>query len=362
MNRCSVISARIVMAFSLLALCYSSDALSQPTAPPDNPDAAKKAAPPDAQPPDAQPPTPPTPPDATGANGGQTPPDGTPTGPDGKQPDGTPPDGTQPDGTPPDSAKTPPDSTTGTPDGTKPDGTKPDGTKPDATKPDATKPDATKPDGAKPDGAKPDEPSVAVGEEEEGVELEGDEVIVIVGSRRAVRSKLDTVTAVDVLSVGDLESQGVSDMGDMLKTMVPGFNLNEQPISDAATLIRPANLRGLPPDMTVVLVNGKRRHRGAVIAFLGGGVSDGAQGVDTSVIPSIALAQVEVLRDGAAAQYGADAIAGVMNFVLRKKPRRRALSGPVRLDLRGRRRRLEAGRKLGATAHRQGLSEPQRRV
>ncbi|MEM9489454.1 MAG: TonB-dependent receptor, partial [Myxococcota bacterium] len=148
--------------------------------------------------------------------------------------------------------------------------------------------------------------------------LGDEEVIVIVGSRRRVRSRTDTLAPVDVLDVGDLESQGASDMGDMLRTLVPGFNLNEQPISDAATLIRPANLRGLPPDMTVVLVNGKRRHRGAVISFLGGGVADGAQGVDTSVIPSIALSQVEVLRDGAAAQYGADAIAGVVNFVLRK--------------------------------------------
>jgi iron complex outermembrane receptor protein len=170
----------------------------------------------------------------------------------------------------------------------------------------------------------PDEPEVEIPPEEGLVDEDslernaGSEVIVIVGSRRQVRAKTDTLAPVDVLDVADLEAQGASDMGDMLRTLVPGFNLNEQPISDAATLIRPSNLRGLPPDMTVVLVNGKRRHRGAVISFLGGGVSDGSQGVDTSVIPSIALSQVEVLRDGAAAQYGADAIAGVINFVLRK--------------------------------------------
>ncbi len=81
--------------------------------------------------------------------------------------------------------------------------------------------------------------------------------------------------------------------------------------------MRPANLRGLPSDSTLVLLNGKRRHRASVIAFLGGGINDGAQGPDISVIPSIALKQVEVLRDGAAAQYGSDAIAGVMNFVLK---------------------------------------------
>ena len=88
-------------------------------------------------------------------------------------------------------------------------------------------------------------------------------------------------------------------------------------LSDAASLVRPANLRGLPADSTLILLNGKRRHRSSVIAFLGGGINDGAQGPDISVIPSIALKQVEVLRDGAAAQYGSDAIAGVMNFVLK---------------------------------------------
>ena len=73
----------------------------------------------------------------------------------------------------------------------------------------------------------------------------------------------------------------------------------------------------MAPDHTLVLVNGKRRHRAAVIAWLGNGVADGAQGPDLSVIPAIALRQAEVLRDGAAAQYGSDTIAGVMNFELK---------------------------------------------
>ena len=102
----------------------------------------------------------------------------------------------------------------------------------------------------------------------------------------------------------------------MMQTVVPSFNVNDQPINDASTLVRPANLRGMASDHTLVLVNGKRRHRSAVITFLGGGLSDGAQGPDISVIPAAALKQVEVLRDGAAAQYGSDAIAGVINFVL----------------------------------------------
>ena len=99
--------------------------------------------------------------------------------------------------------------------------------------------------------------------------------------------------------------------------MVPSYNVNAQPISDAATIVRPANLRGLAPDHTLVLINNKRRHRAAVIYWLGNGVADGAQGPDISAIPSIALRQVEVLRDGASAQYGSDAIAGVMNFLLK---------------------------------------------
>ena len=141
------------------------------------------------------------------------------------------------------------------------------------------------------------------------------EEVVAVGTRREARSVGDSPAPVDIISGSDFTNQGAADLPDMIRTLVPSFNVNTQPISDAATLIRPANLRGLPPDNMLVLVNGKRRHRGAVISFLGSGISDGAQGPDISAIPSIALKQVEVLRDGAAAQYGSDAIAGIMNFV-----------------------------------------------
>ncbi len=143
------------------------------------------------------------------------------------------------------------------------------------------------------------------------------EEVVVTGSRRAARSAADTPAPVDVISGDDFANQGSGDMDNLLRTVVPSYNVNSQPINDAATLVRPANLRGLAPDQTLVLLNGKRRHRSAVITFLGSGVSDGAQGPDIGVIPAIALKRVEVLRDGAAAQYGSDAIAGVMNFVLR---------------------------------------------
>ncbi|MDH3644283.1 MAG: TonB-dependent receptor, partial [Gammaproteobacteria bacterium] len=146
------------------------------------------------------------------------------------------------------------------------------------------------------------------------------EEVVVVGTRRDARSASDSPVPVDVIGGDDFLNQGNTDMDSLLASLIPSYNVNAQPISDAATLVRPANLRGLPPDSTLILVNGKRRHRAAVISFLGGGIADGSQGPDLSVIPGIALKQVEVLRDGAAAQYGSDAIAGVINFVLRDEP------------------------------------------
>ncbi|MFT5453420.1 MAG: iron complex outermembrane receptor protein, partial [Enterobacterales bacterium] len=152
--------------------------------------------------------------------------------------------------------------------------------------------------------------------EEEGVN-DDDEILVIVGSRSAPRSVSDSPVPIDVIGSEELSNNGSSDMLDMLQAAVPSFTARAQPISDAATLIRPINLRGLPSDSALLLVNGKRRHRASVIAFQGGGVNDGAQGADISVIPAVAIQQVEVLRDGASAQYGSDAIAGVLNFVLK---------------------------------------------
>ncbi|KPZ54791.1 MULTISPECIES: TonB-dependent siderophore receptor [Pseudoalteromonas] len=143
------------------------------------------------------------------------------------------------------------------------------------------------------------------------------EKIAVVGTRSAPRSIGDSPVPIDIIGGEELEKSGNTDMLELLKGSVPSFNVHQNPISDAASLVRPANLRGLPSDSTLILLNGKRRHRASVIAFLGGGINDGAQGADISVIPSIALKQVEVLRDGAAAQYGSDAIAGVMNFQLK---------------------------------------------
>jgi iron complex outermembrane recepter protein len=142
------------------------------------------------------------------------------------------------------------------------------------------------------------------------------EEIVVVGSRGAPRSVGDSPVPVDVINAEELGKTGSNDLLMQLQSAVPSLNVHLQPISDAASMIRPANLRGLSSDSTLVMVNGKRRHRASVIAFQGGGVNDGSQGPDISVIPSIALKRVEILRDGAAAQYGSDAVAGVINFVL----------------------------------------------
>lgn len=142
------------------------------------------------------------------------------------------------------------------------------------------------------------------------------EEIVTIGSRRPARSVTDSLVPVDVITGDELQNMGFADIDEMLKTAIPSYNVSRHAISDAATLVRPATLRGLPPDNALVLVNGKRRHRSGVIAELGGSLAAGSQGADISAIPNLAIKQLAVLRDGAAAQYGSDAIAGVLNFEL----------------------------------------------
>ncbi|WP_457321508.1 TonB-dependent receptor plug domain-containing protein, partial [Stenotrophomonas sp. P5_B8] len=144
------------------------------------------------------------------------------------------------------------------------------------------------------------------------------ETVSVLGSRTKPRTVSSSAVPIDIISGEEFRNQGATDALDQLRVLVPSFNVSTIPIDDAASLVRPANLRGLPPDNTLLLVNGKRFHRAAVITFLGHGLSDGAQGPDLSVFPSLALEQVDVLRDGAAAQYGSDAIAGVINFGLKK--------------------------------------------
>ena len=143
------------------------------------------------------------------------------------------------------------------------------------------------------------------------------EEVVVVGTRALPRSVEDSSVPVDSIGSEDFENQGGIDMSNLIRALVPSFHVNDNPSRDLAALLRPVNLRGLAPDHTLVLMNNKRRHRGSVIQWISNGASNGAQGPDISAIPAIAIKRVEVLRDGAAAQYGSDAIAGVLNFVLK---------------------------------------------
>ena len=139
------------------------------------------------------------------------------------------------------------------------------------------------------------------------------EEIIITGSRGRPRTVADSPVPIDVFSAQDLEDVSYTDTNDILRTLIPSFNLSRQPISDGSTFIRPASLRGLPTDKTLVLVNSKRRHRSALVSIGG----SGTQNPDMSTIPASAIGGIEVLRDGASAQYGSDAIAGVINFILK---------------------------------------------
>ena len=160
-------------------------------------------------------------------------------------------------------------------------------------------------------------PAGAVAAEEAQTAPAIEEVVVVVGTRAAPRTATDSPVPVDAIGAEALASQASGDMTNLLRTLVPSYHVSTNPSRDAAALLRPVNLRGLAPDHTLVLVNNKRRHRGAVIQWISNGASDGAQGADISAIPVAAIERVEVLRDGAAAQYGSDAIAGVINFVLK---------------------------------------------
>lgn len=144
--------------------------------------------------------------------------------------------------------------------------------------------------------------------------------VVITGSRRSARSPADVPAPVDIFTAAEVSRQPSPDMGNLLRTIVPSLNVNDNPISGTSAGIRPISLRGLSPDSTLILVNGKRMNRSADIPTFSGGISDGSQSPDVSVMPSIALKQVQVLRDGAAAQYGSDAIAGVVNFIMNDDP------------------------------------------
>ena len=142
------------------------------------------------------------------------------------------------------------------------------------------------------------------------------EEVVVTGTRSKPRSAADSPVPIDSFGEDQLAMQPVGDMTETLKNMVPSFTAT--PFSgDGSAFVRPVSLRGLPPEETLILVNSKRRHRSALLALFGAAMNFGSHASDMGMIPSIALKRVEVLRDGAASQYGSDAIAGVINLILR---------------------------------------------
>jgi iron complex outermembrane receptor protein len=144
------------------------------------------------------------------------------------------------------------------------------------------------------------------------------EEVITTGTRSAKpRSASDSPVPVDVLNADDFNSIGsTADLTDNMRALVPSYTATPA-TGDGSAFVRPTSLRGTAPDQTLVLINGKRRHRSALVQFFAPAAGNGAHGVDIGMIPSIALKRVEVLRDGAASQYGSDAIAGVINFVMK---------------------------------------------
>ena len=141
--------------------------------------------------------------------------------------------------------------------------------------------------------------------------------VVVTGTRVPNRSRLDTLAPVDVVTAQSLENRGTTELAAALSQSVPSLTFPRASVVDGTDSIRPATLRGLSPDQTLVLVNGTRRHASALVN-INGSVGRGSAAVDLNAIPTGALDRVEVLRDGASAQYGSDAIAGVVNLRLRE--------------------------------------------
>lgn len=148
-----------------------------------------------------------------------------------------------------------------------------------------------------------------------GLELDN---IVVIGSRNATRTKVETAVPVDIIPVANVANEvGQVDLNQILTYVAPSFQSARQAIADGTDHVDPAQLRGLGPDQVLVLVNGKRRHQSSLVN-VNGTVNRGTVGTDMNAIPVSAIDRIEILRDGAAAQYGSDAIAGVINIVLKK--------------------------------------------
>ena len=141
---------------------------------------------------------------------------------------------------------------------------------------------------------------------------------VVVGSRAAHTAADELAVPVDVYSTEEISRQGTTETAQILSQLAPSVNFPRQSVSDATEIVRPFTMRGLSPDHSLVLLNGKRRHHTALVHYYGAGMAAGSSGVDLNALPAGAIDHMEVLREGAAAQYGSDAIAGVVNLVLKQ--------------------------------------------
>jgi iron complex outermembrane receptor protein len=158
--------------------------------------------------------------------------------------------------------------------------------------------------------------SIAQANTADGADNADIERIITVGTRMSNRTVADSPAPIDIISADAIKNSGATSTPDMLRKLAPSFNMTNTTTSDGQDLMRPASLRSLGPDQVLVLINGKRRHQQAVVAVQEN-VGRGSAGTDLSSIPMTAISHIEILRDGAAAQYGSDAIAGVINLVLK---------------------------------------------
>ncbi len=152
-----------------------------------------------------------------------------------------------------------------------------------------------------------------------GEDYVGSGEVVVLGGRGGDRTVVNSPVPIDVITPLELRSTGFTETQQVLQLVVPSYNAPQASITDGSDHVRPATLRGLGPDQVLVLINGKRRHTSALV-HVNGSVGRGSTGADLNTIPAGAIERIEVLRDGAAAQYGSDAIAGVINVILKDEP------------------------------------------
>ncbi|MCY7281646.1 MAG: TonB-dependent receptor plug domain-containing protein, partial [Sphingomonas bacterium] len=160
-------------------------------------------------------------------------------------------------------------------------------------------------------------PAVTVAQAETEAASDPQDAIIVTGTRRSDRTVADSPVPIDVIGAEALTNTGLTEVNKVLNQLVPSFNFPQPSIADGTDVLRPATLRGLSPDQTLVLVNGKRRHVSALLN-INGTIGRGSAAVDMNLIPTLAIERIEVLRDGASSQYGSDAIAGVINVRLKR--------------------------------------------